>query len=644
MSLRVLLALHAPEGVNGQFGGPSRRVRATARALAALGVEAVVAYGDEIPDGVFDVAHVHNIWQPEEALKQIRLLRPRCRHLVFSPIYLDLSEFVIGLGLTKLYATSASLDEAAVLHRPMMERLRWVGPGLDDILKMLSPDYRGCLRRILDTVDHVVFLSEHEKAAMTALEPLDGCGGSIVRNAAGIDWIDGADPDVFRRAYGLDRYVLCVGSLEARKNQMTLAAAWRNEPTPLALIGAGAEPKYVELVRLRLRRDWVAPGHLDDDALLASAYAGADAFVLPSLSEGAPLSALEAAAAGTPLALSDRSSEREYFGDLAVYFDPTDPDAIRDAVRAATERGRDPAYRAALRDFTRRTYSYERLATSLRDLYAALLAGQELPCPVASSPPMRRDSPVAAVMKGSCDLLNSFPFLGDGIEAVAEFTTVGPSGVPMHLDHTEILLRCGTDVAERFGAVIDHLPFVERRSYQSRFFGDDGAVRVLGTLMDYTQGVYRYLDGDYTVSFGNLEWDITDPANWEHQISRVPGLDADPDFLPWFAENFRFMGGISPDRFEANLETIIARLDGRCPLILVNAVETEFPGSTEKDRHLRHRAFNAILDAVVARHPGVGLCDLRLDVWGAQDHTNGIRHFHPHVYARIGAHLRRMIL
>jgi glycosyltransferase involved in cell wall biosynthesis len=375
MSLRVLLALHPPEGVNGQFGGPSRRVRATARALAALGVEAVVAYGDEIPDGVFDVAHVHNVWQPEEALKQVRLLRPRCRHLVFSPIYLDLSEFVIGLGLTKLYATSASLDEAAVLHRPMMERLRRVGPGLDDILKMLSPDYRGCLRRILDTVDHVVFLSEHEKAAMTALEPLGGCGGSIVRNAAGIDWIDGADPDAFRRAHGLDRYVLCVGSLEARKNQMT----WRRPGGTSRPPGADRRGRGTEIRRTRPAA--VAPrlGGARTPGRRCPARLGlcrADAFVLPSLSEGAPLSALEAAAAGTPLALSDRSSEREYFGDLAVYFDPTDPDAIRAAVRAATQRGRDPAHRAALRDFTRRTYSYERLATSLRDLYAALPAGR----------------------------------------------------------------------------------------------------------------------------------------------------------------------------------------------------------------------------------------------------------------------------
>ncbi len=634
---RVLLALHPPEGRNGQFGGPTRRVLATARALDGLGVRADVVYGNQMLAGGFDVVHVHNIWSPEEALAQVEYFRPRCRRLVFSPIFLDQSEFSIGFGLTKMFTESSDLDEAAGLYAPMMEQLRRINPGVDGNLRALSPNYRLCLRRILDTVDHVVFLSEHEKAAMTALEPLGACGHSIIRNAAGTDWLEGADPDAFRRVSGLADYVLCVGNLERRKNQLSLAVAWRDEPQPLVLIGGGGDVPYAEQVRRHLRPGWLATGQVGDNALLASAYAGAAAFVLPSLAEGAPLSALEAAAAGTPLALSDRSSEREYFGGFATYFDPTDPPAINAAVKEAMERGRDPAYRAALRDFARKRYAYDRLAASLRDLYVALAA--DAAPRVRTSPP-----PVVALLKGSCDLFESTPHIGGGITAVTEFTTPGRHGIPMHLDHTEILVRNGTDVLDRHGALIDRLPFIDRSAYASRVFGDDGAVRVLGTLMDYTQGLYQHRDSGFVVPFANLEWDITDPANWAHQISRVPGLGADPGFLPWFAENYRFLGGISPQRFEANLEEIIARLEGRCPLILVNAVETEFPHSTEKNRHLRHRAFNAILDAVVARHPGVGLCDLRLDVLGPQDHTDSIRHFRSDAYARIGAHLRRMIL
>ena len=58
---------------------------------------------------------------------------------------------------------------------------------------------------------------------------------------------------------------------------------------------------------------------------MASAYHAAAAHALPSWAEGAALANLEAAAAGCPIVVSDRSSEFEYFGDLATYCDPADP-------------------------------------------------------------------------------------------------------------------------------------------------------------------------------------------------------------------------------------------------------------------------------------------------------------------------------
>src|SRR4051812_27680483 len=70
---------------------------------------------------------------------------------------------------------------------------------------------------------------------------------------------------------------------------------------------------------------------------------------LPSFAEGSALASMEAAAAGCPVVVSDRSSEFEYYGDLAVYCNPLDPASIRAAVeRAMTLRADDPARLAAL--------------------------------------------------------------------------------------------------------------------------------------------------------------------------------------------------------------------------------------------------------------------------------------------------------
>lgn len=55
--------------------------------------------------------------------------------------------------------------------------------------------------------------------------------------------------------------------------------------------------------------------------------------VYPSLYEGFGLPILEAFANSTPIALSDSSSMPEVAGDAAVYFDPLNPDSIRDAIQ-----------------------------------------------------------------------------------------------------------------------------------------------------------------------------------------------------------------------------------------------------------------------------------------------------------------------
>ena len=84
--------------------------------------------------------------------------------------------------------------------------------------------------------------------------------------------------------------------------------------------------------------------------LVASAYHGASAHVLPSWAEGAALANLEAASAGYPIVVSDRSSEFEYFGDLALYLDPADPASIRRAVEDAVDaRERDAEQIAELK-------------------------------------------------------------------------------------------------------------------------------------------------------------------------------------------------------------------------------------------------------------------------------------------------------
>ncbi|WP_187368833.1 glycosyltransferase family 4 protein [Baekduia soli] len=154
-----------------------------------------------------------------------------------------------------------------------------------------------------------------------------------------------ADVPAARAALGLasQPYVLTVASRTARKNLAALEpAAERLARRGVQLVAAGGDrPQFRGATPVSGVR---ALGHVDD-ALLPGLYAGAAAFVLPSLYEGFGLTALEALAAGVPVVAADRGALPEVCGDAAQLVDPTDPEALAGALERALD---DPApWRAA---------------------------------------------------------------------------------------------------------------------------------------------------------------------------------------------------------------------------------------------------------------------------------------------------------
>src|SRR5690606_33554484 len=129
-----------------------------------------------------------------------------------------------------------------------------------------------------------------------------------------------------------ERYVLHVGTLQARKNVDLLVRAVR-------ALRAQGFPHRAVLVG---RRGWLAGPTLaeierDDTAVwlgavagadLAALYAGADAFVSPSAYEGFGLAVGDALAAGVPTVVSPAGSLPEVCGDAAVRLPALEVDAI----------------------------------------------------------------------------------------------------------------------------------------------------------------------------------------------------------------------------------------------------------------------------------------------------------------------------
>lgn len=136
-----------------------------------------------------------------------------------------------------------------------------------------------------------------------------------------------------------DNFLLTVGTLEPRKNLVTLVNAFReiatDQPT-LQLVIAGSrgwlsEPLFEAIGKSPAQERIVLTEYLDDNELRAL-YSSCSAFVYPSIYEGFGLPPLEAMACGAPVIASHIPALEETTGGAAVLFEPNDVNSLASAI------------------------------------------------------------------------------------------------------------------------------------------------------------------------------------------------------------------------------------------------------------------------------------------------------------------------
>jgi glycosyltransferase involved in cell wall biosynthesis len=174
----------------------------------------------------------------------------------------------------------------------------------------------------------------------------------------------------FLREHGTRDFLLCVGRVERRKNQLGLLTAVRGLGLPVVLVGASVDAEYAARVRERLgpKDVWVESW---PHAAMGEIYALARLHALPSFNDIPGLVSLEAAAMGVPVVVSRRGSVWDYLGDRADYCDPGDPLDIRRACEAALARPRPSEELAA---YVRSHFSWDHSADRLLEAYRDLPA------------------------------------------------------------------------------------------------------------------------------------------------------------------------------------------------------------------------------------------------------------------------------
>ncbi len=170
------------------------------------------------------------------------------------------------------------------------------------------------------------------------------------------------NPDLFRKHYNINYdFVLNVGRIEPRKNQLSLIRALKGTNLKLVIIGnQSVYPDYTKLCFEEGQSNVFFINEIPhNNPLLASAYAAARVFALPSSEETPGISALEAGLAKCSIVITERGGTREYFKNFARYVNPY---SIEDIKKKILNAWTDSSDKEAQKSYILSNFSWERVA------------------------------------------------------------------------------------------------------------------------------------------------------------------------------------------------------------------------------------------------------------------------------------------
>lgn len=304
------------------------------------------------------------------------MVRPR---LAFGPLYASWNSLQrpgIGEGFDVVHATGLAIPPApgarlvSTVHDLTVEQMPEVVPA------PWRRIYRRGLKRALDESRIICTLCDAIRRELISSHGLEPGRVVVTPVAPNVTPDSPSDPSVIDRLGLEGKFLLSVGTIEPRKNQVRLLKAFvaagpalENHTLVLAGIpGWGQEEVEAAIEDLRISHRVILTGKVTN-LDLAALYSRADLFALPSLYEGFGIPLVEAMGFGVPCLAGDTPALTELAGDAALVAEPTDVDALAEGLaKLATDAALRERLSAASRAKAAR-YTWSETARLTRQAY-----------------------------------------------------------------------------------------------------------------------------------------------------------------------------------------------------------------------------------------------------------------------------------
>lgn len=254
------------------------------------------------------------------------------------------------------------------------------------------------------------------------------------------------------------------------------------------------------------------------------------------------------------------------------------------------------------------------------------------------------------LIKGPCDMEQMFAYIAENRNITTEFVYVNDKGVSIEGgNHTEHIIQSRLLNESEQLRLAQKLPFGDKGMFKTAVFDSDVDFVVLSLFTDPNLGLYREKSTGITVAFGEYTNDLTDTTRWEQYINKqvfVANCDFTEESLEMLAQEFEFIGRITPQKIVSNLEEIYQNIASKTKMVLVLGSELEYTLNQKPayaDRHLYHRQLNAAVRDWAKDKDRVRFIDINEILLDSSGFTNNINHFTRQTYYQMSTILASII-